>query len=170
MNNITPLVAQAIEKLQEMSKNPRTKSFVMHITKAFGKNQGIPAKKSIFKACPITGKKQINAFNVKNIGDSILQQRVTNFLLGTVPTKDPSVLDFISTFGWTSDDTTYTVAMYVSLSSELALTRQAYIAVQRFVAAQNEEKDEFAGRATESLENVFQEANNKPKKNLKKKE
>lgn len=152
MNNITPLVQSSLEKITEMYENPRTAPFINHLLLAFGDNNGVVLKKSVFKPCAITGKKAINVHAVKGIEDIILKQKVTNFLLSSVPTRDRIILDWVAKFNWTEYDTMYTTTMYCSLSSEVVLTKQAYIALQKFQTLLKEKK---AVPVTTEVVNIF---------------
>ncbi len=170
-NNVTPLVEAALIKIRELYNHEQSRAFVQHLLKAFGRNQGIPSESRIIPVpCCITFKKSIGPRTIENLTDDVLKRKLASFLTDTRTSKDTTVLAFIATYGWTENDTVWTMQQYKSLSSKKIMTKQAYIALQKFAAeledqqiAAKESKELFKGSTTETV-NIFDLATTKPKK------
>lgn len=164
-NNITPLVEASLTKLRELYDHEQSKGFVQHILKAFGNNSGILSESRIIPvACCITFKRPIGPRMVEEVKDDILRRKLASFLTDTRTSRDAAVLEFTSKYGWTENDTIYTIQQYKSLSSKKILTKQAYIALQIFdkelklrASEQKETKELFKGSAVETV-NIFEVA------------
>lgn len=164
-NNITPLVEAAFIKIRELYNHEQSKVFVQHLIKAFGKNQGIPSDSKILPVpCCITFKRAIGPRTVEQVQDDILRRKLASFLTDTRTSRDSSVLSFTATYGWTENDTVWTMQQYKSLSSKKIMSRQAYIALQKFAVELEEQqntakenKELFKGSTVETV-NIFEVA------------
>ena len=164
INNMTPCVDMAYESIRAMFNHPETKSKAAHLMLAFGNNCGHLTKFPRPTLCPVTGIRPITSKDVDQIKDPALKRKISEFLLGTKPSKDTDVLEFTANYNWSANDTIYTTAQHQSIKSRSLITRSAYIAVQRLKKELDEKREET--RAVETV-SVFEVA--EPKQKSKKK-
>jgi len=158
-NNVTPLVEVAYAKLQELFNHDQSRSFVFHLIKAFGNNQGVPSTHILYGvSSALTYKKGIGPRSIESLKDDTLKRKLASFLTDTRVSKDAAVLEFTSKFGWNENDTVWTTQFYKSMNSKKLLTRSEYIALQqfeKFLNAQEVEKKEskelFTGHVTDTV-------------------
>ncbi len=158
-NNLTPSVEVAFAKLKELFSHDQSRSFVFHLIKAFGKNQGVPSTHILYGvSSALTYKKGIGPKSIEQVKDDTLRRKLASFLTDIRVSKDSAVLEFTSKFGWTEHDTTWTTQMYKSMNSKKLLTRSEYIALQQFEKFLNEQevekkevKEIFSGHVTDTV-------------------